>query len=101
MYSVFRVYKWPSFRDRFGQGCWVSRAEVLPAGPDLQDGLPDFVDFGFAEALDGTELLFGHHLNALHRADARGFQLLREHMSHFNHKYGYFWTISLVSVPKF
>lgn len=55
----------------------LCHAELLPAGPDLQDSLPDLVDLGFAEALDGTKLLFGHHLNAFHRADASAFQLLR------------------------
>lgn len=54
----------------------VSYAELLPAGSDLQDSLPDLVDFGFTEALNGTKPLFGHHLNALHRADAGAFQLL-------------------------
>ena len=55
----------------------MSYAQLLPAGPELEDSLPHLVDLGFAETLNGTELLFGHHLNALYRADAGGLQLLR------------------------
>ena len=55
----------------------MSYAQLLPAGPELEDSLPHLVDLSFAEALNGAKLLFGHHLNALYRADAGGLQLLR------------------------
>ena len=51
-----------------------AEASIGPA--DLQHGLLHLVHLGLGQPLDVAQLLFGHHLDALHCADSSSLQLL-------------------------